>query len=86
MKIGPRSPTLRNEEEFKIASLNGITVSIDLYFDRAITVSNSFVGKKLKKRLEDLERRAGSSSASPEQRHEELAEPEGGSPEASTLR
>ncbi|EMF16756.1 uncharacterized protein SEPMUDRAFT_145925 [Sphaerulina musiva SO2202] len=28
--------------------------------------------KKLKKRLEDLERRAGSSSASPEQRHEEL--------------
>lgn len=30
-------------------------------------------GKKLKKRLEDLERRAGSSSASPEQRHEELA-------------
>lgn len=33
---------------------------------------NSHSGKKLKKRLEDLERRAGSSSASPEQRHEEL--------------
>ncbi|TKA65564.1 hypothetical protein B0A55_10434 [Friedmanniomyces simplex] len=32
--------------------------------------------KKLKKRLEDLERRAGSSSASPEQRHEELARSE----------
>ncbi|OTA33715.1 hypothetical protein BTJ68_04783 [Hortaea werneckii EXF-2000] len=32
--------------------------------------------KKLKKRLEDLEKRAGSSSASPEQRHEELARPE----------
>ncbi|GAB7361113.1 hypothetical protein MBLNU230_g1150t1 [Neophaeotheca triangularis] len=31
--------------------------------------------KKLKKRLEDLERRAGSSSASPERHHEELAEP-----------
>ena len=30
------------------------------------------IGKKLKKRLEDLERRAGSSSASPEQKHEEL--------------
>nr|POE49363.1 apicidin f cluster transcription factor apf2 [Quercus suber] len=29
-------------------------------------------GKKLKKRLEDLERRAGSCSASPEQKHEEL--------------
>lgn len=33
---------------------------------------NNAAGKKLKKRLEDLERRAGSSSASPEQRHEEL--------------
>lgn len=33
-------------------------------------------GKKLKKRLEDLERRAGSSSASPEQKHQELAETE----------
>lgn len=30
-------------------------------------------GKKIKKRLEDLERRAGSSSASPEQCHAELA-------------
>ena len=38
--------------------------------------SNGFTGKKLKKRLEDLERRAGSSSASPEQRPEELAQPE----------
>lgn len=34
--------------------------------------SDCMTGKKLKKRLEDLERRAGSSSASPEQRHEEL--------------
>lgn len=30
-------------------------------------------GKKIKRRLEDLERRAGSSSASPEQSHAELA-------------
>jgi len=37
-------------------------------------------GKKLKKRLEDLERRAGSSSASPEQRHEELAQTETSDP------
>jgi hypothetical protein len=29
-------------------------------------------GKKLKRRLEDLERRAASASASPEQSHEEL--------------
>ncbi|KAK5120528.1 hypothetical protein LTR85_006183 [Meristemomyces frigidus] len=42
--------------------------------------------KKLKKRLEDLERRAGSSSASPEQRHEELARPEDvSSDQAATL-
>jgi len=41
---------------------------------------NATVGKKLKKRLEDLERRAGSSSASPEQRHEELAQPEAVNP------
>ena len=43
--------------------------------------SNATSGKKLKKRLEDLERRAGSSSASPEQRHEELAQPDAGSSE-----
>ena len=36
--------------------------------------ANNSTGKKLKKRLEDLERRAGSSSASPEQSHEELSE------------
>lgn len=33
---------------------------------------NKPTGKKLKKRLEELERRAASSSASPEQKHEEL--------------
>lgn len=33
-------------------------------------------GKKLKRRLEDLERRAASSSASPEQSYQELARPE----------
>ncbi|KAK5017553.1 hypothetical protein LTR39_001483 [Cryomyces antarcticus] len=36
------------------------------------TSANTQAGKKLKKRLEDLERRAASSSASPEQSHEEL--------------
>ena len=34
--------------------------------------ADSAVGKKIKRRLEDLERRAGSSSASPEQSHAEL--------------
>lgn len=37
--------------------------------------ANDRSGKKLKKRLEDLEKRAGSSSASPEQKHEELPQP-----------
>jgi hypothetical protein len=37
------------------------------------TVFDDPLGKKLKKRLEDLERRAGSSSASPEQRPVELS-------------
>ncbi|KAL6718085.1 hypothetical protein ACLMJK_004170 [Lecanora helva] len=35
--------------------------------------TNNDAGKKIKRRLEDLERRAGSSSASPEQSHAELA-------------
>ncbi|MCJ1304979.1 hypothetical protein MMC08_007792 [Hypocenomyce scalaris] len=42
-----------------------LAVAQDLYTDLEI-------GKKLKRRLEDLERRAGSSSASPEQSHSEL--------------
>src|SRR5579859_4602541 len=33
-------------------------------------------GKKLKRRLEDLERRAASTSASPEQSYQELAQPD----------
>jgi len=36
------------------------------------------IGKKLKRRLEDLERRAGSSSASPPQMHAELQQPNRG--------
>ncbi len=35
--------------------------------------ANERTGKKIKRRLEDLERRAGSSSASPEQSHADLA-------------
>jgi len=37
------------------------------------TKADKGTGKKIKRRLEDLERRAGSSSASPEQSHAELA-------------
>lgn len=42
-------------------------------------------GKKLKKRLEDLEARARSSSGSPEQSHEELAEPESAPEHAASI-
>ena len=42
-------------------------------------------GKKLKKRLEDLEARARSSSGSPEQRHEELAQTEAVSEHATSI-
>lgn len=38
--------------------------------------SNRAIGKKLKKRLEDLERRASTSSASPEHKSDEFHEPE----------
>jgi hypothetical protein len=41
--------------------------------DYIVQFTHSLAGKKLKKRLEDLERRAGSSSASPEQRPVELS-------------
>ena len=40
-----------------------------------ITSADRAIGKKLKRRLEDLERRAASASASPEQSHEELDQP-----------
>ena len=82
MRTGRRFRILLSAEGYRIESLKEITVSsankvalISFGIDR----SNTSLGKKLKKRLEDLERRAGSSSASPEQRHEELAQLENGS-------
>jgi hypothetical protein len=75
MKIGPRFQILLSAEESRIALLNAITVSSTaLYEDE--TVAKASTGKKLKRRLEDLERRAGSSSASPPQQHAELHHPE----------
>lgn len=73
-KIGQRSRIWLSEEEYKIESPSGTTVS----WSSSLCLhpsSDNQAGKKLKKRLEDLEKRAGSSSASPEQRHEELAQP-----------
>ena len=43
-----------------------------MVFARQTYVITILIGKKIKRRLEDLERRAGSSSASPEQHHAEL--------------
>lgn len=74
-KTGPRFQILPNAEGYKTGSLNATTVSVDI--DRVRFQNdihpNNLLGKKLKKRLEDLERRAGSSSASPEQRPVELS-------------
>ena len=42
----------------------------------ALAFLTKIPGKKLKRRLEDLERRAASTSASPEQQYQELARPE----------
>jgi hypothetical protein len=73
MKIGPRSQILPNAEGYKTGSLNATTVSIIERVRFKPRHTNNLLGKKLKKRLEDLERRAGSSSASPEQRPVELS-------------
>jgi hypothetical protein len=75
-RTGPRFPTLPNDEEYKTVSLSATIVRTAITSCRRAGLTLS-TGKKLKKRLEDLERRAGSSSASPEQRHEELATPSG---------
>ena len=75
MKTGQRSRILRNAEESRIGLLNATTVSTRTPPKQARQGSvntDRYSGKKLKKRLEDLERRAASSSASPEQRPAEL--------------
>ena len=71
MKTGPRYQTLLNVDEYKIGLPNAITVSAGAALLE--TMFDNEIGKKIKRRLEDLERRAGSSSASPEQSHAELA-------------
>lgn len=71
-RTGPRSRISQSEEESKIELLNAITVCAAVARPSLRLFANGGSGKKLKKRLEDLEKRAGSSSASPEQKHEEL--------------
>lgn len=63
-RIGPRLQILLNEGEFRTASLRETTVC-EIQSVSTPHITNNPQGKKLKKRLEDLERRAASSSASP---------------------
>jgi hypothetical protein len=71
MRTGPRSPTWLSGEEFKTELPSETTVS-NTATAYLRTITDLLPGKKLKRRLEDLERRAGSSSASPPQVHTEL--------------
>lgn len=80
MRTGRRYQISLSDAEFRIGLLNGIIVSSlstptpgRARYDSGIDSCST--GKKIKRRLEDLERRAGSSSASPEQSHTELVTP-----------
>ena len=64
-RIGPRLQISLSEGEFRTASPKGTTVSTPPSVCLHQASLTSYKGKKLKKRLEDLERRAASSSASP---------------------
>ena len=75
-RIGQRSQTWRSDAGYRIGSPNVITVSgpqltLSSLADDRLEI-NDQTGKKIKRRLEDLERRAGSSSTSPEPAHAEL--------------
>lgn len=65
MKTGHKYQTSLSEGGYKTALPNATTVS-NIHPTQPSTETNRFPGKKLKRRLEDLERRAGSTSASPE--------------------
>ena len=75
-KTGPRYQTLPRGGVFRIGLPSGIIVSDSLAYPPGPHFSHKISGKKLKRRLEDLERRAASTSASPEQQYQELARPE----------
>lgn len=64
MKTGPRFPILPSAEGYRTALLSATTVRHpveDTSLEGSLTNWNLATGKKLKRRLEDLERRAGSS-------------------------
>lgn len=72
-RTGQKFRTLQRGGGYRIESHKGTIVSLPPYrafdFHQGTDVVQ---GKKLKRRLEDLERRAGSSSDSPEQQHPEV--------------
>lgn len=76
MRTGRRYQISLSDGEYRIELLSGIIVSslppCCLPAWAGIFNVDESSGKKIKRRLEDLERRAGSSSASPEQSHAEL--------------
>lgn len=70
MRIGRRFQISQNVEGYKIELPSETIVSRNT--PSVCGPANRALGKKLKRRLEDLERRAGSSSASPPSSHAEL--------------
>ncbi len=72
MKIGPKFPILQSADGYRTVSRNVIIVCISHDHERR-AVLTVMKGKKIKRRLEDLEKRATSSS--PEQTQRELALP-----------
>jgi hypothetical protein len=75
-RTGQRYQILLRDGVSKIESLNETIVSSCAHLPLALPLLMTISGKKLKRRLEDLERRAASTSASPEQSYQELARPE----------
>ncbi|KAL8953449.1 MAG: hypothetical protein Q9222_000696 [Ikaeria aurantiellina] len=78
MKTGPRYPISLKDVVSKTASLKGITVcssdpTLREEAVRATEIADLDIGRKIKRRLEDLERRASSPEDSPEQVHLDLA-------------
>lgn len=74
MKTGPRYQTSLRDVAYRTGLHNGITVCLSDQVplgDRWKSL-NSTAGKKIKRRLEDLERRASSPEGSPEQIHLDL--------------
>jgi hypothetical protein len=74
MRTGQRYQILQSEGGSRIGLLSAITVSRLSFLADEYVLIHVFTGKKLKKRLEDLERKAASTSPSPEQQCIQLSQ------------